>query len=65
MVSFKDVLPSTTSRYNFEGIEQCLRVMGEEFYQYEREQSEGLSNPYVIMNVDERSFLDCVVNSGE
>lgn len=67
MMSFQDVLPSTTPRYKYNngGIDECVRVMGQEVDRYERESSEGTSNPYFIMDIDERSYLECFINSGE
>ncbi|KAJ5384053.1 hypothetical protein N7517_001964 [Penicillium concentricum] len=64
-MSFEDVLPSMRPRYNYEGIEQCIRMVDQEAERQEREESEGLSNPYIIMDIDEDSFIECFVNSGE
>ncbi|CRL18095.1 unnamed protein product [Penicillium camemberti] len=67
MMSFEDVLPSTTPRYKYNngGIDECVRVMGQEVDRYERESSGGTSNPYFIMDIDEPSYLECFINSGE
>lgn len=67
MMSFEDVLPSTTPRYKYNhgGIDECIRVVGQEFDRYERESSGGTSNPYFIMDIDKRSYIDCFINPGE
>lgn len=65
-MAYADVLPSTTPKYEFKGIQHCLQVVegpGEQ-----DEQCEGYMdsrNPYVIFTIDERSFLDCFQNSEE
>lgn len=56
----EEVLPATTPRYQYQGIEQCLRILEQEVERFAREGG----NPYVIVfDVDERSFLKCFVNS--
>ncbi|KAJ5164022.1 uncharacterized protein N7500_005852 [Penicillium coprophilum] len=59
------VLLATTPRYNHEGFEQCLKMIDQEGELSECEESGGLSNPYAIMDIEEESFIDCFVNSGE
>lgn len=59
-IMYADVLPSTTPKYEFKGIQHLLQIVegpGEE-----DEQCEG-HNPYIIFTIDERSFLDCLENS--
>ncbi|KAJ5569569.1 uncharacterized protein N7459_008999 [Penicillium hispanicum] len=57
----EDILPSTTPRYKYEGIPQCLRILEQE---QERHESARSFNPYLIFfAVDESSFLKCFVNS--
>lgn len=67
MMSFEDVLPSATPRYKYNngGINECVSVMGQEVDRYERESSGGTSNSYFIMDIDERSYLECFINSRE
>jgi hypothetical protein len=66
-ISYNNVIPSTIPRYSYQGIQQCLENINQESERYEREESEGpgISNPYVIMDIGELSFLECFVNSGE
>ncbi|KAJ5823663.1 hypothetical protein N7447_006003 [Penicillium robsamsonii] len=65
-MAYADVLPSTTPKYEFKGIQHCLQIV--EGPDDQDEQYEGYMdsrNPYVIFTIDERSFLDCFVNSEE
>lgn len=62
-MSFEDVLPSTTPKYNYQGIRQCLNIIERESIQYAKQK--GLSNPYIIMDIDEDSFLKCFVELDE
>lgn len=62
-MSCQDYLPSTTPRYDYEGIQRCLAIV--EQMVERNEDGKGLSNPYFIINIDERSFLECFVNSEE
>ncbi|KXG51083.1 uncharacterized protein PGRI_066550 [Penicillium griseofulvum] len=66
-MSFNDILPPATRRYKYEGYDQCLAIMEQESERLEREEDAlGCAyNPYFIMDIDERSFLECFVNSGE
>lgn len=66
-MSFQDFLPPNTGRYRYEGYHQCLRVLEQEFERLEREEVVlGCAyNPYFVMEIDECSFLECFVNSGE
>ncbi|KAJ6188172.1 hypothetical protein N7519_003080 [Penicillium mononematosum] len=65
-MSLKDLLPSTTRRYKYVGIKQCIMIMCEEIYRYDREERGGSPKPHFIIEcVDERSFLECFVNSEE
>lgn len=66
-MSFEDFLPPTTRRYRYEGYDQCLRVLEQEAERSEREEvALGCSyNPYFIIDIDECSFLECFVNSGD
>lgn len=63
-MAYADVLPYTTPKYEFNGIRHLLQILerpGEE-----DEQCEGYMescNPYIIFTIDERSFLDCLVES--
>jgi len=59
---YEDVLPSTTPRYEYEGIQHCLQILEQ---WSERSERESRPNPYLIFAIDERSFLECFVNSGE
>lgn len=63
MMSFEDVIPSTTPRYKYQGIQECLDIIDRESEKYA--QHGDISNPYVVMEIDERSFLDCFVESDE
>jgi hypothetical protein len=55
-MSFEDIFPSTTPRYRYEGIQQCLQILEQE---QERLDREGRCDPYLIVNaIDERSFLE-------
>ncbi|KAJ9490943.1 hypothetical protein VN97_g2313 [Penicillium thymicola] len=67
MMSFENVLSSTTPRYkyNHRGIDECVRVLRRDIDSYERESSGGTSNPCFIMDIDERSYNECFVNSEE
>ncbi|KAJ5508216.1 hypothetical protein N7527_010359 [Penicillium freii] len=67
MMSFEDVIPSTTPTYkdNHGGINECVRVMGQEIDHYERESSGGTYNPYFIMDIDEHAYIECFIDSGE
>ncbi|KAJ5741965.1 hypothetical protein N7533_011374 [Penicillium manginii] len=67
MMSFQDFLPSTTPRYRYKGYRECLRLFEEEYEKFEHEEDPlGCAyNPYFIMDIDERSFLECFVNSGD
>ncbi|KAJ5361925.1 hypothetical protein N7541_002769 [Penicillium brevicompactum] len=64
---FQDFLPSTHRRYKYEGYRQCLEVFEQESDRWQREEvSLGCAyNPYFVMDIDERSFLECFVNSGD
>ncbi|KAJ5193493.1 hypothetical protein N7449_009635 [Penicillium cf. viridicatum] len=65
-MAYADVLPSTTPKYEFKGIQHCLQIVEEPGEQ--DEQCKGYMdsrNPYVIFTIDERSFLDCFQNSEE
>ncbi|KAJ5812513.1 hypothetical protein N7474_008814 [Penicillium riverlandense] len=59
---FEEVLPSTTPRYEYEGIQGFLHILEQEQERYERE---GSFNPYIIFAIDEHSFLECFVDSEE
>ncbi|KAJ5851867.1 uncharacterized protein N7529_011252 [Penicillium soppii] len=67
MMSFQNFLPSNTPRYRYEGYHECLRLFEEEYEKFEHEEDPlGCTyNPYFIMDIDERSFLECFVNSGD
>ncbi|CAG8902696.1 unnamed protein product [Penicillium egyptiacum] len=54
----KGVLPSTTPKYEFKGIRDCLQSVEQALEKCEE-------NPYVIFVLDEPSFLDCFLKSGE
>ena len=64
-MSWIDGLPSGTPRYKYEGIQQCLRIIEQERYEREASRDLDLLNPYLVIDIDERSFLECFVNSGE
>ncbi|CAG8398951.1 unnamed protein product [Penicillium salamii] len=66
-MSFQDLVPSNTKRYRYEGHRQCLEVLEQEAERWEREEVLlGCEyNPYFIMDVDEASFLESFVNSGD
>ncbi|KAJ5168071.1 uncharacterized protein N7482_003665 [Penicillium canariense] len=56
-------LPATTPQYPYRGVEQCSWVLDQELLRLEGERG---GNPHVIISgVDERSFLEGFVNSGE
>ncbi|KAJ5983220.1 hypothetical protein N7481_005319 [Penicillium waksmanii] len=67
MMSFQDFLPSATPRYRYKGYHECLRLFEEEYdkLQHEEDPLGCAYNPYFIMDIDERSFLECFVNSEE
>ncbi|KAJ9489682.1 hypothetical protein VN97_g3570 [Penicillium thymicola] len=68
-MGYADVLPSTTRRYEFKGIQHCLEIVEgpeEEDEQYEQYAgSTLLDGKYVIFTIDEGSFLDCFLNAEE
>ncbi|KAJ5669082.1 hypothetical protein N7462_010152 [Penicillium macrosclerotiorum] len=64
-MSFQDVLPSTTPRYGYESIQQCLDIVEQELDRFEREEYTRSCNPYIIIYIEERDFQECFVNSGE
>ncbi|KAJ5178272.1 uncharacterized protein N7500_000971 [Penicillium coprophilum] len=61
MMPYEEVLPSTTPKYEFKGIQHSLQILGEKV----DEEKTELFNPYIIFTIDERAFLDCFVNSDE
>ncbi|KAJ5787135.1 hypothetical protein N7457_002125 [Penicillium paradoxum] len=65
MMSFRDLLPLTTRRYRYERYDQCLEILNQECDRLEREEDAlGCTySPYFIMDIDERSFRECFVNS--
>ncbi|KAJ5378671.1 hypothetical protein N7509_011790 [Penicillium cosmopolitanum] len=65
MISFHDFLPSTTPRYRYKGYRESLRLFEEEHdkLQHEEDPLGCAYNPYFIMDIDERSFLEYFVNS--
>lgn len=64
-MSFQNEVPPSTHRYKYEGYLQCLLVVEEEYRKCPHGIMSGSDNPYFIMDIDERSFLECFVNSGE
>lgn len=68
-MGYADVLPSTTRRYEFKGIQHSLEIVegpDEEDEQYEQYAgSTLLDDKYVIFTIDEGSFLDCFLNAEE
>ena len=59
---YQDVLPSTTPTYEYKGVQDFLQILDRELEHYERNE---LSNPYIVLFIDERSFLDYYVDSEE
>ncbi|CAG8150028.1 unnamed protein product [Penicillium nalgiovense] len=65
MMSFQDDISPSTRRYRNEGYHECVGVFEQESERMEREGGTPGYNPYFIIDIDERSFLECFVNSGE
>lgn len=64
-MSFLEFLPSNTPRYRYKGYSECLRLFEEKYDELEHEEDplgRGY-NPYFIMDIDERSFLESFVQS--
>ncbi|CAI7576129.1 unnamed protein product [Penicillium palitans] len=66
-MAYADVLPDTTPKYEFKGIQHLLQIV--EGLEEQDEDCEGYMegymgsrNPYIIFTIDERSFLDCLEN---
>ncbi|CRL24519.1 unnamed protein product [Penicillium camemberti] len=66
-MAYADVLPDTTPKYEFKGIQHLLQIV--EGLEEQDEECEGYMegymesrNPYIIFTIDERSFLDCLEN---
>lgn len=56
-------LPSTTPKYQFEGVKQCSAILEKEM---ERWRHKKKGNPYVVISaVDERTFLECFIDPSE
>ncbi|KAJ5596841.1 hypothetical protein N7450_003299 [Penicillium hetheringtonii] len=67
MMSFEDFLPSATPRYRYKDYRECVRLLEKEYDKLDHEEDplESAYNPYCIIEIDERSFLECFVNSGD
>ncbi|KAJ5256589.1 hypothetical protein N7478_012693 [Penicillium angulare] len=67
MMSFQDFLPSDTPKYRYKSYDECLQLFEEKYDELKCEEDPlgQAYNPYFIMDVDECSFLDCFVYSGE
>ncbi|KAJ5780437.1 hypothetical protein N7457_005597 [Penicillium paradoxum] len=52
-------LPATTPRYQYQGVEQCLRCFELELDHYNRKGQPGDYSYIIFDNVDERSFQRC------
>ncbi|KAJ5511334.1 hypothetical protein N7453_003437 [Penicillium expansum] len=65
-MSYEDVLPSTTPKYEFKGIQDCIQILENSEYPGEQDGAYMDSlDAYIIFIIDERSFLDCFENSDE
>ncbi|KAJ5100432.1 hypothetical protein N7456_006484 [Penicillium angulare] len=66
-MSFQDILPPDTPRYKYESYDQCLEILDQQSDRLTREEGPlGCAyNPYFIIDIEEDSFQEYFVNSGE